>query len=201
MDHPGSDDKGLAELSVLKKRQLGEGVGTMRRLVWMCESYNMCPLSGSDRRESELLLRARTAIADEDQRSALQLLRELAEGSIVGEALVPAIGDALVATARGKKQDAADRAALIRLKIIQEKRDQVIELLARTPFGRADLAAIREVVTALEASAGQAEEQAAREDIVGGDSAAIRRVGSVWLEMKYIPDAASGRTYGPYIYL
>jgi hypothetical protein len=38
MDHPGSDDKGLAELSVLKKRQLGEGVGTMRRLVWMCES-------------------------------------------------------------------------------------------------------------------------------------------------------------------
>jgi hypothetical protein len=130
----------------------------------------------------------------------LQLLRELAEASIVGETFTPAIGDALVATARGKKQDAADRAALIRLKIIHEKRDQVIELLARTPFGRADLAAIREVVTALEASAGQAEEQAAREDIVGGDSTAIRRVGSVWLEMKYIPDAASGRRYGPYIY-
>ena len=40
MDHPGSDDnKGLAELSVLKKRQLGEEVGTMRRLVWVGESY------------------------------------------------------------------------------------------------------------------------------------------------------------------
>ena len=39
MDHPGSDDKGLAELSVLKKRQLGEDVGTMRRLVWVGESY------------------------------------------------------------------------------------------------------------------------------------------------------------------
>jgi replicative DNA helicase len=39
MDHPGSDDKGLAELSVLKKRQLGEDVGTMRRVVWVGESY------------------------------------------------------------------------------------------------------------------------------------------------------------------
>jgi len=40
MDHPGSDDnKRLAELSVLKKRQLGEEVGTMRRLVWVGESY------------------------------------------------------------------------------------------------------------------------------------------------------------------
>jgi len=40
MDHPGSDEnKGLAELSVLKKRQLGEEVGTMRRLVWVGESY------------------------------------------------------------------------------------------------------------------------------------------------------------------
>jgi replicative DNA helicase len=39
MDHPGSDDKGLAELSVLKKRQLGEDVGTVRRLVWVGESY------------------------------------------------------------------------------------------------------------------------------------------------------------------
>jgi hypothetical protein len=39
MDHPGSDDKGLAELSVLKKRQLGEDVGTMRRPVWLGETY------------------------------------------------------------------------------------------------------------------------------------------------------------------
>ena len=46
MDHPGTGDddndndvKKLAELSVLKKRQLGEEVGTMRRLVWVGESY------------------------------------------------------------------------------------------------------------------------------------------------------------------
>jgi replicative DNA helicase len=39
IDHPDSDDRGLAELSVLKKRQLGEEVGTIRRLVWAGESY------------------------------------------------------------------------------------------------------------------------------------------------------------------
>jgi hypothetical protein len=160
----------------------------------------VCPLrEDNQQRQGELLSRARTAIADQDQPSALQLLRELAEGGILAE-LAPAVGDALVATARGTKQDAADRAALTRLKIVEETRDQVIELLERTPFGRADLAAIRDVVAALEASAGQAEEQAAREEVAGANSAPIRRVGSVWLEMKYIRDAASGRTYGPYIY-
>lgn len=39
IDDPHTDNKGLAELSVLKKRQLGEEVGTMRRLVWVGESY------------------------------------------------------------------------------------------------------------------------------------------------------------------
>jgi hypothetical protein len=39
MDNPHTNDKNLAELSVLKKRQLGEEVGTMRRLVWVGESY------------------------------------------------------------------------------------------------------------------------------------------------------------------
>jgi replicative DNA helicase len=39
MDHPDSVQKGLAELIVLKKRQLGDDVGTIRRLVWVGESY------------------------------------------------------------------------------------------------------------------------------------------------------------------
>jgi len=167
-----------------------------------CEgtANDMCPLSdGNQRRQGELLLRARAAIAHQDQPAALQLLRELADGGSISETLAPAVGDALVATARGAKQDAADRAAVTRLKIVEEARDQVIELLERTPFGRADLAAIRDVVVALEASAGQAEGQALHDDIVSGDSA-IRRVGSVWLETKYISDAASKKTYGPYIY-
>jgi replicative DNA helicase len=39
MDNPQSNDRGLAELSVLKKRQLGEEVGMVRKLVWVGESY------------------------------------------------------------------------------------------------------------------------------------------------------------------
>jgi hypothetical protein len=71
----------------------------------------------------------------------------------------------------------------------------------RCGWAGADLDGIRDVVAALEASAGQVEEQAAREELAGADSAPMRRVGSVWLEMKYIPDAASGKAYRPYIYL
>jgi len=40
MDHPESTERGLAELSVLKKRQLGDDVGTIRRLVWVGESVD-----------------------------------------------------------------------------------------------------------------------------------------------------------------
>ena len=40
--------------------------------------------------------------------------------------------------------------------------------------------------TRFEASASHAEEQAAREEVAGADSEPIRRVGSVWLEMKYM---------------
>ncbi len=39
MHHPDTDDKRLAEIVVLKKRQLGEDVGSVRRLVWMGEYY------------------------------------------------------------------------------------------------------------------------------------------------------------------
>jgi len=39
IERADSNDRGLAELIVLKKRQLGEDVGTVRRLVWSGESY------------------------------------------------------------------------------------------------------------------------------------------------------------------
>jgi replicative DNA helicase len=39
MHHQDSDDKHLAEVVVLKKRQLGEDVGSVRRLVWVGEKY------------------------------------------------------------------------------------------------------------------------------------------------------------------
>jgi replicative DNA helicase len=39
MHHPDTDDKHLAEVVVLKKRQLGEDVGSVRRLMWLGEKY------------------------------------------------------------------------------------------------------------------------------------------------------------------
>jgi replicative DNA helicase len=39
LDHPESIERGLAELIVLKKRQPGDDVGTVRRLVWVGEHY------------------------------------------------------------------------------------------------------------------------------------------------------------------
>jgi DnaB-like helicase C terminal domain len=39
LDNPSSAQRGLAELIVLKKRLLGDDVGTIRRLVWLGESY------------------------------------------------------------------------------------------------------------------------------------------------------------------
>jgi hypothetical protein len=150
----------------------------------------------------ELLRRARAAIATQDEPAALLLLRELAERDYHADVLASPVGDALIATARGAKQDAADRAALAKLKRIEQTRDHIIQLLDRTPFASADLAAIREVVEALEASALQVAERALGQDkeTIGGEATPKPRVGSVWLELKYIRDADSGRTYGPYMY-
>ena len=39
MYHPDTDQKGLAEVIVLKKRQLGDEVGSHRRFVWIGECY------------------------------------------------------------------------------------------------------------------------------------------------------------------
>jgi replicative DNA helicase len=39
LDNPASSQRGLAELLVLKKRQLGDDVGTIRSLVWVGERY------------------------------------------------------------------------------------------------------------------------------------------------------------------
>jgi replicative DNA helicase len=39
MHHSDTVDRGLAELIALKKRQLGDDVGSVRRLVWMGERY------------------------------------------------------------------------------------------------------------------------------------------------------------------
>ena len=148
------------------------------------------------------ILRVRAAIATRNEPAALQLLRELAEGDNQEDLLAPSVGDALIATARGARQDAADRAALETLRRIEQTRAHIIQLLDSTPFGSADLAAIQEVVGAHQHTARQVAERSPGDDTekVGGEASPGRRVGSVWLEVKYIRDANSGRVYGPYIY-
>jgi len=39
IDNPLTNDRGLAELSLLKKWNLGEEVGTVRKRVWVGASY------------------------------------------------------------------------------------------------------------------------------------------------------------------
>lgn len=156
----------------------------------------MCPLSES----IELLDRVRRAIANADRSSALALLRELAEGGVEASNLPRTLGDALIATASRTTTEDAASAALGRLKRVNEARQQVIGILETAPFGRDDLAAIRAVLESLDAAASAEEERARHEDLVGGQAAQARRVGSVWIEVKYIPDSATGRTYGPYLY-
>jgi hypothetical protein len=152
----------------------------------------MCPLNAE---KVDLLQRARAAIVAGDRRSALRLLREMLEGNVDLSRVPVSIGDALVATAGGAEQDDA----LAKLRHIEQARGEVIHLLEDTPFGSADLAAIRHVLDSLETAALDAEEHARREDFPGAQTSG-QRVGSVWLELKYIPDATSGRMYGPYIY-
>src|ERR1043166_1986667 len=87
------------------------------------------PKKGPASHDPDFLARVRRAIADEDQSSALRLLRQLAEGDTATESLTDAVGDALVATARGSNQDESDRAALARLKSVEHRRDEVIQLV------------------------------------------------------------------------
>ena|SRR5215207_8406557 len=82
---------------------------------------------------------------------------------------------------------------------VDDARERVIHLLRDTPFAQADLDAIRAVLDSRDAAVRADEERAGREDL-GNLPAGVRRVGSAWLELKYIPDSATGRTYGPYLY-
>jgi hypothetical protein len=56
------------------------------------------------------------------------------------------------------------------------------------------------VLESLEADALQADALAKAKEVPAGSATRARRLGSVWLELKSIPDADSGRTYGPYLY-
>jgi hypothetical protein len=136
----------------------------------------------------------RSAIADGDRPGALRLLRGLVEGEVDLSTLPTNIGDALVGTARGLEQYAKAGTALAGLSRV-EARERVIQLLTHSGFRIAELAEIRQLLDSLQAEAREAEARAQGDDFPEGVSSRRegRRVGSVWLELKYIPDADSGK--------
>jgi hypothetical protein len=130
----------------------------------------------------------------------LRLLRAFVEGQLDLSNVPAEVGDALVGTARGHKDGQTATAVLASIDDRQRAREQVIQLLTESHFGSADLAMIRRVLESLKAQALEAEALAQAEEVPAGAATRARRFGSVWLELKYIPDADSGRTYGPYLY-
>ena len=140
------------------------------------------------------------AIRRGDRTAALALLRDVAEGRLESGPLDAAVGDALIATARGPKQDQADRLALARMEQVHRALEEIMRLLTETPFGPADLSAIRSALEAHETAMRVIVDESLNNDMMGDNAAPSRRVGSVWLEVKYIPDGVSGRQYGPYLY-
>jgi hypothetical protein len=98
------------------------------------------------------------------------------------------------------KQSPGDRRALERLEQVQQALEQIVRLLSETPFGPADISVIRSALDSREAAMHMMVGGRADRDAAGEDAAAGPRVGSVWLEVKYIPDPVSERRYGPYLY-
>jgi hypothetical protein len=159
------------------------------------------PLSVVEHSSVGDLDQVRSAIATGDRRGALKLLRAHVEGELDLSTVPTPVADALVETARGVDHAKPD-SARFSLAGVEEARGQVIQLLATTPFSSADLAEIRHVLESLEEQARQAEERARCDNLrrSGLTEPEGRRMGSVWLELKYIPDNKSGRVYGPYVY-
>ena len=160
------------------------------------------PLSVSENGLEDVDLRqaVRSAIASGDRDAALSLLQAFAEGTTDLSTLPLQVGDALVATARGLQPEVPIPTVIGSLERVAIARDQIIQLLTETPFSGADLAAIRRVLDSAESAAREREKRAALEDLSTGQTLSGRRIGSVWLELKYIPDPRSDRKYGPYLY-
>jgi hypothetical protein len=144
----------------------------------------------------------RTAIAAGDRSAALKLLRAHVQGHVDLSTVPNTLADALVETAgRLHGSDVPDTTAAA-VHRANHARERVIYLITHSGFTSADLAEIRRVLDTVEADPREDEDRARRDDLRTPADAEVnaRRVGSVWLELKYIPDPDSDRQYGPYLY-
>jgi hypothetical protein len=142
------------------------------------------------------------ATATGDRRSALKLLRAHVEGEIDLSRMPVTVGDALVETARGAGLSEVNEGARASVHLAGEARARIIELLNSSGLSTVDLADIRRVLNAIGARARDEEERARPQELDDASTSeeAATRIGSVWLELKYIPDSETGRVYGPYLY-
>ncbi len=114
--------------------------------------------------------------------------------------LTPVTADALVAVATGSS-DEPDLVAVAAYEEVQATYHAIAEQIRRAPLEREHIASLRALLDARERELeSQADERRLQENSYRA-STSLRRVGNGWPEMKYIRDAGSGKTYGPYIYL
>jgi hypothetical protein len=171
----------------------GRLVGRSGILRWIVPTNSYRPaVSGS------LVAEAKLAVAAGNRAHALALLdgfRVAPPG--VGRQLAPGLGEALVATARGKSGDEGDRQALIAIQQARSALRQIRDWLASLPFDSEDFAEIESAIAARRSQEGQTvgEEQ---ERLASGSTLG-RALGAGWLEWRWV-SKPSGTRCGPYLY-
>ena len=140
---------------------------------------------------------AREAIVRGDRQGALRLLNSLVlAGAQRAADLTPETADALVATATAERQQ-RDQAAVERYEQAETTYRLIADQIQRAAFEREHIAGLRAMLDARER---ELDDQLNDRRLAGHEApAAAIRVGSGWLEVKWIP-RKGGKATGPYLY-
>jgi hypothetical protein len=158
------------------------------------------PLSGSRQEQLgtiSIAASAREAIVRGDRQGALRLLNALVlAGAQRAADLIADTADALVATATAERQQ-RDHAALDKYEQAEDTYRLIADQIQRAAFEREHIAGLRALLSARER---ELDDQLKDLCLAGHDApAAAIRVGSGWLEIKWIP-RRGGKATGPYLY-
>jgi hypothetical protein len=158
------------------------------------------PLSGSRQEQLgtiSIAASAREAIVRGDRQGALRLLNALVlAGAQRAADLIADTADALVATATAERQQ-RDQAALEKYEEAEATYRLIADQIQRAAFEREHIAGLRALLDARER---QLDDQLNDRGLAGYEApAAAIRVGSGWLEIKWIP-RKGGKATGPYLY-
>jgi hypothetical protein len=158
------------------------------------------PLSGSRQEQLgtiSIAASAREAIVRGDRQGALRLLNALVlAGAQRAADLTPDTAAALVATATAERQQ-RDQAALEKYEQAGAAYRLIADQIQRAAFEREHIAGLRALLDARER---ELDHQLNDRCLAGHDApVAAIRVGSGWLEIKWIP-RKGGKATGPYLY-